>query len=285
MFTFLIGFVAFVVASCAAFFSVQGLATLYSGQFISVCIMAGSLEMGKLIAASYLHRYWNKAASLLRIYLVSAVVVLMGITSLGIFGFLSSAYHKSYSKVELVDAFLEGLNSKKTFLELEISSSNERIATLNSARVSQEKRLPGLSSKAAKPIYEDIERSGKEISEVREKINQLSENLLAANEEILEYKGKKNASGDIGTLQFVADSFGVTIDEVVKWFTLAIVGVFDPLAVCLVLAYNGIISSKTIKQDESELEEIQEEEEEVIISKTIKKTNTGQNESKYRDQS
>jgi hypothetical protein len=84
MFTVLVGLTAFIVAGCAAFFSVQGLATLYAAKFVAVCVMAGGLEIGKLVAASFLHRYWKTVGWLLKIYLTVAVVVLMGITSLGI---------------------------------------------------------------------------------------------------------------------------------------------------------------------------------------------------------
>ena len=74
MFKFIVGISAFIVASCAAFFSVQGLATLYAGQFISVCIMAGGLEIGKLVSASYLHRYWKDTGILLKTYLIIAII-------------------------------------------------------------------------------------------------------------------------------------------------------------------------------------------------------------------
>ena len=67
MFALIVGFVALLVAGCAAYFSVQGLAALYAGQFISVCIMAGALEIGKLVSASYLHRYWDKTSFLLKL--------------------------------------------------------------------------------------------------------------------------------------------------------------------------------------------------------------------------
>jgi hypothetical protein len=73
MFALLVGFSALFVAGCSAFFSVQGLATLYSSQFISVCIMAGGLEFGKLVAASYLHRYWEKTNFFLKFYLLLAI--------------------------------------------------------------------------------------------------------------------------------------------------------------------------------------------------------------------
>ncbi len=244
MFTFLVGLSALIVAGCAAFFSVQGLATLYAARFIAVCVMAGGLELGKLIAASFLHRYWKTIGWLLKIYLTVAVVILMGITSLGIFGFLTGAYQQSHTKVELTDVKQEALKSKKEFLKVEIDQLNGRINTLNEARKAQEKRLPELSRKSAAPIYEDIKRSSEEISKNRTRVDELTKQLFEASQESINQKIEGSKEVDIGTLKYVAKAFGVDMDTVVKWFTLAIVLVFDPLAVALVLAYNTLIEKK-----------------------------------------
>jgi hypothetical protein len=241
MFTILVGLAAFIVAGCAAFFSVQGLATLYAARFVAVCIMAGGLEVGKLVAASFLHRYWKSVGWLLKLYLTIAVVVLMGITSLGIFGFLTGAYQQSHTKVELTDVKQEALNSKKEFLKVEIDQLNARINTLNEARKAQEKRLPELSRKSAAPIYEDIRRSSEEITTTRTRLDQLTTQLFDASQESINQKIEGSKEVDIGTLKYVAKAFGVDMDTVVKWFTLAIVLVFDPLAVALILAYNSLI--------------------------------------------
>lgn len=249
MFTALVGIVALIVAGCAAFFSVQGLATLYAARFVAVCVMAGGLEIGKLVAASFLHRYWKTCGILLKVYLTIAVIVLMGITSLGIFGFLTGAYQQSHVKVELTDVKQEALNSKKEFLTVEIKQLNDRINTLNEARKAQEKRLPDLSTKAAKPIYEDIKRSSEEISKTRTQIDDLSNQLFQASQESINQKIEGSKEVDIGTLKYVAKAFGVDMDTVVKWFTLAIVCVFDPLAVALVLAYNSLIEKRMPSTD------------------------------------
>jgi len=245
MFTALVGIVALIVAGCAAFFSVQGLATLYAARYIAVCVMAGGLEIGKLVAASFLHRYWHTCGILLKIYLTIAVVVLMAITSLGIFGFLTGAYQQSHVKVELTDTKQEALNSKKEFLNSEIKQLNERIQTLNSSRMAQEKRLPDMSTKSAKPIYEDIKRSGEEITTTRARIDQLTKELFQTSEDSINQKIEGSKEVDIGTLKYVAKTFGVDMDTIVKWFTLAIVLVFDPLAVSLILAYNSLIERKS----------------------------------------
>jgi hypothetical protein len=250
MFTALVGIVALIVAGCAAFFSVQGLATLYAARYIAVCVMAGGLEIGKLVAASFLHRYWKSVSWLLKLYLTVAVVVLMGITSLGIFGFLTGAYQQSHVKVELTDVKQESLNSKKEFLKVEIDQLNARINTLNEARKAQEKRLPELSRKSAAPIYEDIRRSSEEITATRTRLDKLTTELFDASQESINQKIEGSKEVDIGTLKYVAKAFGVDMDTVVKWFTLAIVLVFDPLAVALILAYNSLVEKKELTKVE-----------------------------------
>jgi hypothetical protein len=247
MFSLIVGLAALIVAGCAAFFSVQGLATLYAGQFISVCVMAGGLEFGKLVAASYLHRYWNQTTLLLKTYLIIAIMILMSITSLGIFGFLTAAFQQSHVKVEMLDSKQEILESTKQATVLEIENLNKRIETLNQARLSQEKRLPELSKKIATIVYEDIKKSGEEIKNIQQRAQSLSEELKQTNDTLVILKKEESESTDIGTLKFVAQTFGVTIETIVKWFTLTIVLVFDPLAVSLVLAYSNLIEKKENK--------------------------------------
>jgi hypothetical protein len=281
MFTALVGIVALIVAGCAAFFSVQGLATLYAARYIAVCVMAGGLEIGKLVAASFLHRYWKSIGWLLKLYLTVAVVILMAITSLGIFGFLTGAYQQSHTKVELTDVKQEALNSKKEFLKVEIDQLNARINTLNEARKAQEKRLPELSRKSAAPIYEDIRRSSEEITATRTRLDKLTTELFDASQESINQKIEGSKEVDIGTLKYVAKAFGVDMDTIVKWFTLAIVLVFDPLAVALVLAYNSLIENSNsgetaiIKTNSPEFEGIKEESNHVFKFKTPN--------AKYRD--
>ena len=92
LFTFLVGISALFIAGSAAFFSVFGLSKLFAGEALAVIIMAGSSEFGKLVAASFLYRYWSKISRWLKIYMTVGVITLVGITSAGIFGFLSNAY-------------------------------------------------------------------------------------------------------------------------------------------------------------------------------------------------
>ena len=95
MFKVLLGLSALFLAACGAFFSVKGIGLLFSGSFWPAIIMASSLEFGKIMATSFLYRYWKKINNIIKLYLISAVVVLMAITSLGIFGFLSQAFYST----------------------------------------------------------------------------------------------------------------------------------------------------------------------------------------------
>jgi hypothetical protein len=246
MFKYIVGFVALLVAGCAAYFSVQGLAALYAGQFISVCIMAGALEIGKLVSASYLHRYWDKTSFLLKTYLILAVIALMGITSLGIFGFLTSAYQQSHVKVEMVDLKKQTLeNEKNTYLE-EISFIKKRVDVLNEVRITQEKRVEdaGNYKLPREQAYAAIEKANLELNDLQEKNKTYLSQISNIQKQLLELKFEESKSTDIGTLKYVASLFNLDTQTIIKWFTIIIVFVFDPLAISLVLAYNNIVYKK-----------------------------------------
>lgn len=238
MFILILALSAFVIAGVAAYFSVQGIATLYAGAFISVLVMAGALEVGKLVATSFLYRYWHKTNLLLKTYMLIAIITLMGITSMGIFGFLTSAYQTSLIEYSQAETQQEFLVSQKAILEKELETLSTRIDTLNQSRMSQEQRLPSMSRIAAKPVYEDIARAGEEITQTRSRMNQIFEEIKILDVQTLEAQKQSGKQKDIGTLKYAAELLNTDINTIVKWFTIAIIIVFDPLAIALVLAYN-----------------------------------------------
>lgn len=250
MFSIILGLCSLLIAGCSAFFSVQGIATLYAGQYIAVCIMAGVLEAGKLVAASYLHRYWNKTTFILKTYLVISVLVLMAITSLGIFGFLMSAYQQSHSKIEMVEIKRETLESKKQGFVTDINFLEKRVNTLNEVRLKQEQRVleSGNYKTPREQAYASIEKSNQEINEINLKLEENKKNIFVIDQELINLKSEESKSTDIGTLKFVSQLFNKNVETIVKWFTIIIVFVFDPLAVCLVLAYNNSVQKKEPKK-------------------------------------
>ena len=270
MFKYIVGLSALLVAGCSAYFSVQGLATLYAGSFISVCIMAGSLEIGKLVSASYLHRYWDKISFLLKTYLILAVITLMAITSLGIFGFLMSAYQQSHSKIEMVEAKRETLESKKQSFVTDINFLEKRVNTLNEVRLKQEQRVleSGNYKTPREQAYASIEKSNQEISEINLKLEENQKNISLIDQDLINLKIEESKSTDIGTLKFVSQLFNKNVETIVKWFTIIIVFVFDPLAVCLVIAYNSTLQKK--ENNKSIEKESPDSNSDVNINKSMK---------------
>jgi hypothetical protein len=288
MFKYLLGLSALLLAGCGAFFSVKGIGLLFSGSFIASIIMASSLEFGKIMATSFLYRYWKKINNIIRSYLLAAILILMGITSLGIFGFLSQAFYSTKSNIDGIESQVVLLENKKQSLNSQITSNNERIKTLTETRKNQESNLTkaldqsttttvtksgGLfSSNTQEKVIDkkSVELKSKTLDSMQtsisslesniEKINNINNTLLAeintVDNSIISLKQQITKS-DIGTYKFIAEAFNVKIETVVKWFILIIVCVFDPLAVSLLLAYN-ITSNK--KEDIEIKSKIQEKE-------------------------
>lgn len=245
---FLLALSALLVAGSAAFFSVSGIAELFAGSFWPIVIMAGSLELGKLVAASFLHRYWDTASGLLKTYLTIGVVVLMGITSMGIFGFLTDAYEESASELQQEETQISSLQSKNQIIGEEIKSFRSRREQLTQIRSQQTERLntiTGSDSLNANEIgyltrqtQDRIESVDKKLEKVNEKIGTLTDSSAQLESRVAEIKSSSSVRSKLGPLLFVAREFDTSPDTAVKWFTLMIIFVFDPLAVSLVLAFN-----------------------------------------------
>ena len=299
MFKYILGFSAFVLASCAAFFSVKGIALLFAASFWSVAIMAGSLELAKLISASYLYRYWKETNRILKNYMLGAVILLMGITSLGIFGFLSDAFQRNFSQYSLNLNKINSLKNQQTFITSQIDFNKNKLKDLIDLQKTYQVSLDnavkqdvtttkttggGLFSSAKTEKITDIklvesknkivEGSQNNINNLFSKISTVTSDLQNlekqssnTSQEIIKLESD-NTKGEIGTFKFVAEAFGMNIETAVRIFIILIVIVFDPLAVCLVIAYNSI-SKKQEKIEKKEI--IQEEKIEKIIEKPIEK--------------
>ena len=259
LFKWIVGLSALIIASCAAYFSVSGIALLFSGSIVGVAIMASSLELGKLVAASYLHRNWNSISTAFKIYFTSAILILILITSLGIFGYLSNAYQKTALSVDMIEQRIEVLEDKKIGLEADLLRFSDRITVLSNQRSSQETRYDSLVSGEnwlnAGRTYELITSADSEISNANSQVTSKRAEIQLLNEEILEVTNSTlELSKDIGGFKFIADSFNLPINTVVKLFIITIIFVFDPLAVSLVIAFNSLSmkshSDEVVKSDE-----------------------------------
>ena len=136
-FIYWIGLSALLIAGSAAAFSVYGLAKLFSGAFLSVVVMAGSLELGKLVTASFLYRYWNMINWFQKVYMTIATIVLVFITSAGIFGYLSNAYQGATLEFEKQSTELIAVEERIEQLELEIKDKETEIEISGPVRVKE----------------------------------------------------------------------------------------------------------------------------------------------------
>ena len=130
--TLLLGLSALFVALNAAFFSVSGLSKLFAGAAVSVIVMASSLELAKLITASYLYNYWEKINKSFRIYLSGAVLILILITSLGIYGFLTSAFQDTFNQFSIKEKQLAFLEQKEKFWNDDVIRYDEELNRISS---------------------------------------------------------------------------------------------------------------------------------------------------------
>jgi len=260
MLKWIIGLSALIIAACAAFFSVTGIAQLFSGSLLGVAIMAGSLELGKLVAASYLHRKWNEISWFFKIYFTSAVLALIFITSMGIFGYLSNAYQKTALEVAKVDSQVLILETQKEGITEDLRRFDERIQVLSDQRSSQETRYDSLVAGEnwvnARRTFELIEGADEEIRSLNQEISTKREELNQINTEIFTVQSENiDVAREIGGFKFIAQAFNVDIDTAVKWFIILLIFVFDPLAVSLVIAFNSLIPKKEFKVYRGEITE------------------------------
>ena len=263
----LVGLSSLFIASCAAFFSIIGIGMLFSGSAIASMIMASSLEIGKLVATSFLYRYWTKTKILLKIYLISAVFILMIITSLGVFGYLTSAYQQSAIETKLADDKILVINDQKTYVQDKISSAKKRIESIVALRNSQEARLsesmtnviisrnPIQLAQIQEQTKELIDKSEKDIESENAKIQKGIDELQSFDKQIAEIKLESGSKKDIQTFKFISEQFKVNMNTGVTWFIVALISVFDPLAICLLLAYNTTLNltEKVEKKSDDEI--------------------------------
>ena len=255
-FDVLLGLTAIAIALVAAFFSVYGIATLFAGAFVLTAFMATTLEIGKLVAVTYLYRYWSKTQKWLAIYLSVATLVLMLITSMGIFGYLSAAYQKSSLEFKANQEKIVMVEGQKGYLVDKITQAKSRIDTLNKMRALLESRMNESLTNAflsRSPIQlkqlndqtaEMIKTADATIASEQGNIQKTTDEIGKIDQQVNEMKFASANKKDIRTFQFVADQFGMTLDKVAKWFILTIIFVFDPLAIALILAYNVVTYKK-----------------------------------------
>jgi hypothetical protein len=253
---YLVGFSALIIAGCAAYFSVTGLGVLFSGAAVSVMVMASALEVAKLVAATYLKQEWETIKGFNKWYLTSAVALLMLITSAGIFGYLSNAFQSQSLKLQQVDREVLVYTTKIDQNTAQITQLNTQLGQLSST---QNTILD--KGKVNSRLLRSIDQKDRQTAQINKKIEVLQTENAKNNEKINEIKvSNLDLEKEVGGFRFIAEAFGMELKNVVKFFIFLIVIVFDPLAVALIIAFNGLISVKKSKQKEILVEMMENDE-------------------------
>jgi len=218
VYIFLLGVASLAVAVIGATFSVTGLAKLFAGSPITVGIMAASLEFSKLVAAGFLYRYWGHINRMMRNYLCFALMVLVCITSMGIWGFLTNAYQISSMGLKTKMYKMEGLKAENERIQAQIKEMKAFVESVPQSHISKKLAL-----------YQETQPKLKALNQRSQEIYTDIQSLQL---DVLETGSK------VGPLIYVAEALGVDVDLVARYLILLFVSVFDPLAITLVFAMN-----------------------------------------------
>ncbi len=227
------------VASLGAYFSIVGLAALFSGAVVAVCLMAGMLEFAKFMLAAYLHETWKSLNLVYKSYLTFAIVVLSIITSVGIFGFLSDAYQSASLVLEAETIKTESIKSQQALVTAEITRLNKMVEEIPDKRISRRLKMRA-----------EVEP---QIIELNKKVTAGEKLLTESNLKLVDVKRK------VGPLIYIAKATNLNIDKVVSYLILILVSVFDPLAICLVIATTNSIASRKNAVERPENNEVEAE--------------------------
>ena len=261
------------VSGSAAFYSVSGLGKMFAGASLQVMILAGSLEFAKLVTASLLYQYWKKLNLGLKIYLSIATLILIIITSAGIYGFLSSAYQETSFKVQNQDKNIEILDKNISIIKTEISNfesqikqKNDRLGQLTTIRTNLQSTQDVLieKSKSTNAVRQQIKDVDSEIKRMDSEVSVLNDSISSKNTRITSIEQQKfgvssnaDLAKEVGPLKYIAKLTGSNIDSVVNWYIIVLMFVFDPLAIALVIAANFAfeMNDKENKKEEEKVEE------------------------------
>lgn len=220
---------AFMIAGVAAYFSVYGLAHIFAGSFVAAVIMGSVLELGKIVATSFLYRSWNIINWWLRAYMLIAIMGLMVFTSAGIFGYLSNAYQQDTNELKIVETKVELIDKELRALTAREDQINSDVARVGDNFVSARQNL--------------IKQYQQEQHEIRTRIANLRLEQLNLRTQLVEVESHT------GPIIYIAKATGKGVDEAVLWLILLIIVVFDPLAIALTIGANTVWMNTTKQKD------------------------------------
>jgi chaperonin cofactor prefoldin len=240
IFPIIIALSALSVSASAAFYSVFGLSHLFAGASTQVIIMAGTLEVAKLVVASLLYQYWDKLNKLLRTYFVIACFVLMVITSGGIYGYLSGAYQTTSTQSEFLDKQVAVIEQKQVrFEEQKTDLKNEKAAlvkTISDLRVAisnpgqtqyvdktSGQIITSTSNVARAALQKELNTSIVERDNIDVQLSTITDSIAALDASILNAQINNESARELGPLKYMAELTGQSMATIVNWFMMLII--------------------------------------------------------------
>jgi len=247
--------VALSISSVAAYYSIAGLAAIFAAAVVPVVIMGAVLEVGKISATVWLHKFWHRANLKFKLYLVPAILILMIVTSMGIFGFLSKAHMDQTlvsgdvgSQVQIIDEkiLLERDNIKtqrdniaaaKTALAQMDSQVNARLDRGTDERSAERAvQIRRTQAKERTALQKEIQVAQKEIDAINTRISKLNEERIPFAAEVRKVEAEVGPIKYIAALIYGDNPDSNLLERAVRWVIILLVLVFDPLALILILA-------------------------------------------------
>ena len=257
------------VSVSAAFYSVSGLSKLFAGATFEVIIMASSLEVAKLVIASLLYQYWGKINKLLRFYLTLSTIILVLITSAGIYGFLSAAYQETATKSGIVDKKVEVLELRKgRFIDsrdyfitekevLDKSISSLRDGLSNNVIQYKDKEtgqiITTTSSSTRRALQTELSSAVIQRDKISVKLETATDSVNSIDIKILDTESSAEIASELGPLKYLSELTGKPMNVIINVLLLIIIFVFDPLAISLVIAANFMFNQ--LKDKDEDLDE------------------------------
>ena len=253
LFPLLIAFSALSVSLSAAFYSISGLSKLFAGAALAVIIMAASLEIAKLVIASLLYQYRKTLPKFLKYYLSIACVVLILITSMGIYGFLSAAYQETSARAGNIDAQITLIETKRDNIKEQLVVYNEEKSSINKSITSLRNGLSNniiqytdtsgnivttTSSSTRRALERQLDQAIERQTTINNKVDGFNNKIFQYETEIVEVRTSDAVSSELGPLKYLSGLTGTPMDKIINWLLLTIIFVFDPLAIALVVAAN-----------------------------------------------
>jgi hypothetical protein len=258
-FPYIVLVAAFSLAASAAYYSVFGLSNLFPSQATAIIILASTLEISKLITASYLHRYWSEITRLMRIYLTTAVIILMAITSLGIYGFLASSYQDTAYRLQNLETIVANQETKRNRFQTQLDvvtrekqAVDKNVMQLTSALSNNQNRYVDAKGNQIvktdagnrKAYEKQLDISTQRLQELTKRETALSDSVTAIDLKITDLQTTSTVASEVGPLKYIAKITGKSMDTVVNWLIIMLILVFDPLAIILLISANKALQNK-----------------------------------------